>query len=66
MTRRQKREADSDFHSSVRLIQRRDIARYSGNATARLSVNFSAIFMAIGDAKLRCSIVKAVLRRTCT
>ena len=47
-TRRQRREVDSDFHSSAQLIRRRDIARYSGNATARLSVNFSAIFMTIG------------------
>ena len=62
MTRRQRREADSDFHSSAQLIRRRDIARYSGSTTARLCVNFSAIFMAIGDAKLRCSAVKVALR----
>ncbi len=47
-TRRQKREVDRYFHSSAQLIRWRDIARYSGNATARLSVNFSAIFMTIG------------------
>ena len=61
MTRRQRREADSDFHSSAQLIRRRDIARYSGSTTARLCVNFSAIF--IGN--WRCSIVKVALRRTC-
>ncbi len=63
LTRRQRREADRDFHSAARLIRRRDIARYSGSTTARLCVNFSAIFIAIGDAKLRCSIVKVALRR---
>lgn len=41
---RQKREADSDFHSSARLMRRRDIARYSGSTTARLCVNFNTIF----------------------
>lgn len=45
------------------MIRRRDIARYCGSTTARLCVNFSAIFIAIGDAKLRCSIVKVALRR---
>ncbi len=44
MARRQRREADRDFHSSVRLMRRRDIARYSGSTTACLCVNFSAIF----------------------
>lgn len=38
VTRRQRREADSDFHSSARLIRRRDIARYSGSTTARLCI----------------------------
>ena len=33
-TRRQRREVDSDFHSSAQLIRRRDIARYSGSTTA--------------------------------
>ena len=33
------------FHSSVQLIRRRDIARYSGSTTARLCVNFNAIFI---------------------
>jgi len=50
LTRRQKREADSDFHSSAQLMRRRDIARYNGSAMYLTVRKFQCyFFMAIGD-----------------
>ncbi len=47
VTRRQKREVDSDFHSSARLIRRRDIARQN-EVTLRLVCAYLPRFIGNG------------------
>ena len=57
MTRRQRREADSDFHSSARLIRRCDIA-VAKWSNATVSARIYRVLSAMDDAAVRYSAVQ--------
>ncbi len=57
MTRRQKREANRDFHSVARLMRRRDIA-VAKWSNATVSARIYRVLSAMDDAAARYSAVK--------